>query len=115
MEYPWAPSIPQCMPTYFGANMNIESKMFQRLPELYPTDVVNLFINFRFLDDIFFKWREGFDTPLLHGLFEDIDPHIKFSFENFSTEQHFLSVKCSIAGNTIILTFTTNQRTPSHI
>ena len=81
----------------------IKSKIFERLPELYPTDVVNLFVSnyFRFLDDVFFKWREGFDISLLYELFENIDPHIKFIFEKLSTEQHFLDVKCSIEGTQI--------------
>ena len=89
----------------------IESKIFQRLPELYQTDVVNLSINnyYRFLDDLFFKWREGFDISLFHELFENINLHIKFLFEKLSTEQHSLDVKCSIGGTTIILTFATNQ------
>ena len=81
----------------------IESKMFERLPELYPTDVVNLFVSnyFRFLDDVFFKWREGFDVSLLYELFENIDPHIKYIFEKLSTEQHSLDVKSSIEGKQI--------------
>ena len=44
--------------------------MFQRLPELSPTDVDNFFINnyYRFLGDLLFKWREGFDKSILHEL-----------------------------------------------
>ena len=35
---------------------------------------------YRFLDDIFFKRREGFDISLLRELSENIDPHIKYIF-----------------------------------
>ena len=76
----------------------IESKMFEKLPEIYPQDVVTFFLQnyFRFLDDVFFKWKYDFDISLLYRLFESMDPNIKFIFEELSSTQHFLDVKCTM-------------------
>ena len=81
----------------------IEYKMFTKLPDLYPKDVVDFFIRnyYRFLDDIFFKWKNYFDISQIYELFENADPDIKFIFEELSTEQNFLDVKCKIADTQI--------------
>ena len=81
----------------------IESKMFDRLPELYSVDTVDFFMNnyFRFLDDIFFKWKDEFDISALYELFNNADPNIKFLFEELALQQKNLDVKCAVDDNII--------------
>ena len=82
----------------------IESKMFEMLPQLYPTDIVEFFMKnyFRFLDDVFYKWKDDiFDISALYELFNNADPNIKFIFEDLALEQNFLDVKCLVDNNNI--------------
>ena len=79
----------------------IEDSMFNKLPEIYPKDIVESFINnyFRFLDDVFYKWKEEFDTNGIYQLLDELNPDIRFIFEELSTEQCCLDVKCVVVNN----------------
>ena len=81
----------------------IEHKMFEKLPELYPSDFITKFLSnyFRFLDDVFNKWDKCYDIEPLYLLLNSIDPNIKFIYEAPSEEINFLDVKCSITNDNI--------------
>ena len=79
----------------------IEDSMFKKLPEIYPKDIVESFIKnyFRFLDDVFYKRKEDFDINGIYQLLDELNPDIKFIFEELSTEQCFMDVKCVVVNN----------------
>ena len=70
-----------------GSNLtvaNFEVKMFALLPQIYPRDLVNYFVRnyFSFLHDIFQTWLINFDIELFYKLINELDPDLKFIFEN---------------------------------
>ena len=70
-----------------GSNLVVaykEIKMFALLPQLYPQDFIKIFIPsyFRFLDYVFNKWLENFDTEPFWNMINNLDPNLKFNFEN---------------------------------
>ena len=78
-----------------GSNLVVayeEVKMFALLPQLYPQDFVDFFIRnyFRFLDDVFHKWLDNFDIEPFHSMINNLDPDLKFIFENPSKSLNFL-------------------------
>lgn len=81
----------------------IEVSLFNQLPNLYPLDFVQFFLQnyFRFLDDINYKWQTQYDIKPLHNLLNSIDPNIQFIFEDISNTVNFLDVQCTIEQNQI--------------
>ena len=80
-----------------GSNLVVtyeELKMFALLPQLYPQDFVNFFIRkyFRFLDKVFLKWLDNFDIEPLYSMINNLDPDLKFIFENRSKSFSFLDI-----------------------
>ena len=71
-----------------------EIKMFAVLPQLYPQDFVDFFIRnyFRFLDDVFYKWLDNFDIKPFDSMINNLDPDLKFIFENPSKSLNFLDI-----------------------
>ena len=72
---------------FVGSNLtvtNFEVKMFALLPQIYPRDLVNHFVRnyFSFLHDIFQTWLINFDIELFYKLINELDPDLKFIFEN---------------------------------
>ena len=62
-----------------GSNLVVaceEVKMFALLPQLYTQDFVDFFIrnSFRFLDDVFHKWLDNFDTEPFYSMINNLDP-----------------------------------------
>ena len=57
----------------------IQDSMFKKLPEIYPKDIVESFIKnyFRFLDDVFYKWKEDFDRNGINQLLDELNPDIR--------------------------------------
>ena len=78
-----------------GSNLVVayeEVKMFALLPQLYPQYFVDTFIRncFQFLDDVVHKWLDNFDTEPFHSMINNLDPDLKFIFENPSKSLNFL-------------------------
>ena len=67
---------------------------FALLPQLYPQDLVDIFIRnyFWFLDDVFHKWLENFDIEPFYNMINKLDPDLKFIFENPSKSLNFLDI-----------------------
>ena len=61
-----------------------EIKMFVWLPQLYPQDFIDYFKRnyFRFLEDVFHKWLENFDIEHFYNKINNLDPDLKFIFED---------------------------------
>lgn len=76
----------------------LEEKMFSLLPTIYPKDFVLFFIKnyFRLLDDILFKWLQGFDVEKLYKLFDELDPQLKFIFSTLAKSQDYLDISFQI-------------------
>ena len=84
-----------------GSNLVVafeEIKMFALIPQLYQQDFVDFLIHnyFRFLDNIFHKRLENFDTEPLHNMINNLDPDLKFIFENLSKSLNLLDMNLQI-------------------
>ena len=81
-----------------------EIKMFAVLPQLYPQDFVDFFIRnyFRFLDDVFYKWLDNFDIESFDSMINNLDPDLKFIFENPSKSLNFLDINIRIVENNLV-------------
>ena len=84
-----------------GSNLVVafeEIKMFALIPQLYQQDFVDFLIHnyFRFLDNIFHKRFEHFDTEPLHNMINNLDPDLKFIFENLSKSLNLLDMNLQI-------------------
>ena len=81
-----------------------EVKMFALLPQLYQQDFVDLFIQnyFRFLGDVFHKWLDNFDVELFYSIINNLDPDLKFVFENSSKSLNFLDINIQIVENNLV-------------
>ena len=84
-----------------GSNLVVafeEIKMFALIPQLYQQDFVGFLIHnyFRFLDNIFHKRLENFDTEPLHNMINNLDPDLKFIFENLSKSLNLLDMNLQI-------------------
>ena len=82
-----------------------EVKIFASLPQLYPQDFVDFFIRnyFRFLDDVFHKWLDNFDIEPFYSMINNLDPGLKFIFENPSKSLNFLNINVRIVENNLVL------------
>ena len=78
-----------------------EIKRFALLAQIYPRDFVDYFVSnfFRFLDDIFHTWLINFDIEPFYKLVNELDPDLKFIFENFTTDINFLDINIRIVDN----------------
>ena len=79
-----------------------ERKLFALLPQVYPQDFADFLLRnyFRFLDDIFHKWREKFDVKQFYDLMNSLDENHKFISENPSRTLNFLHIQLKIVNNT---------------
>ena len=87
-----------------GSNLVVafeEIKMFALIPQLYQQDFVDFLIHnyFRFLDNIFHKRLENFDTEPLHNMINNLDPDLKFIFENLSKSLNLLDIEYNLVFN----------------
>ena len=78
-----------------GSNLVVaykEIKMFILLPQSYPHDFIDFFIHnyFRFLDNAFHKWLDNFDIEFFHSMINNLDPDLKFIFNNSSKPLNLL-------------------------
>ncbi len=85
------------------ANLGVafkEVKMFDTLPQLYPYDVARQIIEnyFRFLDDVFYEWLKEFDVRPFQLSLNEMDPDLKFIFEDLADEQNYLDVNVKVDG-----------------
>ena len=71
------------------------------LPQIYPRDFVDYVVRnyFRFLDDIFQTWLINFDIEPFYKLINELDPDLKFIFENLTTDINFLDINIKIVNN----------------
>ena len=78
--------------------------MFALLPQLYRHDFVDFFIRnyFRFLDDVFHKWLDNFDIEPFYSMINNLDPDLKFIFENPSKSLNFLVINIQIVENNLV-------------
>ena len=81
-----------------------EIKLFALLPQVYPLDFVDFLLRnyFRFLDDIFHKWLENFDTKKSYYLINSPDEDLKFIFENPSRTLNFLDIQLKIVNDALV-------------
>ena len=80
-----------------GSNLIVayeEVKMFALLPQLYPRDFADVFIRnyVRFLDGVFHKWLDNFDTERFYSMINNLDPDLKFILEKLSKSLDFLDI-----------------------
>ena len=80
-----------------GSNLIVayeEVKMFALLPQLYPRDFADFFIRnyVRFLDGVFHKWLDNFDTERFYSMINNLDPDLKFILEKLSKSLDFLDI-----------------------
>ena len=90
-----------------GSNLVVafeEIEMFALIPQLYPQDFVDFLIHnyFRFLDNIFHKRLENFDTEPLHNMINNLDPDLKFIFENLSKSFNLLDMNLQIVQHNLV-------------
>ena len=90
-----------------GSNLVVayeEVKMFALLPQLYPQYFVDTFIRncFQFLDDVVHKWLDNFDIEPFHSMINNLDPDLKFIFENPSKSLNFLDINIRIVENNLV-------------
>ena len=78
--------------------------MFALIPQLYPQDFVDFFIRkyFRFLDNFFHKWLENFDIEPFYNMINNLDPDLKFIFENPSKSLNILDINLQIVENNLV-------------
>ena len=78
----------------------LEVKLFDQLPQHYPYDFVQFFIDnyFRFLDDLDYTWLDEFDPRPFQTLCNDLDPNLRFIFSELAKECDFLDVHAHIQG-----------------
>ena len=86
-----------------------EVKMFTLLPKSYPT-ICNYS---RFLDDVFHKWLENFDSEPFYNLMENLNLDLKSNFESTSKSLNLLDINIQIVENNLVLIFFINE--PSHL
>ena len=81
-----------------------EVKMFALLSQLCPQDFVESFIRnqFQFLDDVFHKWFDNFDRESFYSMINDLEPYLKFIFENPSKSLNFLDINIRIVENNLV-------------
>ena len=90
-----------------GSNLVVaykEIKMFILLPQSYPHDFIDFFIHnyFRFLDNAFHKWLDNFDTEFFHSMINNLDPDLKFIFNNSSKPLNFIDINIQMVENNLV-------------
>ena len=77
--------------------------MFALLPQLYAQDFVDFFIHnyFRFLDNVFRKWLDNSDIESFYSMINNLDPDLKFIFENPSKSLNFLDINITVVENNL--------------
>ena len=55
-----------------------------------------------FLDDIFHKWLDKFDNEPFHSMINNLDPDLKFTFENPSKSLNFLDINIWIVESNLV-------------
>ena len=75
--------------------------MFGLLSQIYLSDFVDYFVRnyFRFLHDILHTWLINFDIEPFHKLINELDPDLKFIFENLTADIDFLDINIEIVDN----------------
>ena len=78
--------------------------MFALLPQFYPQGFVDFFIRdyLRLLDDVFHKLLDNFGIEPFYSMINNIDPDIKFIFENTSKSLNFLDINIKLFVNNIV-------------
>ena len=76
--------------------------MFALLPQLYAQDFVDFFIHnyFRF-SDVFRKWLDNSDIESVYSMINNLDPDLKFIFENPSKSLNFLDINITVVENNL--------------
>ena len=66
--------------------------------------MVDFFIHnyFRFLDDAFHKWLNNFDIEPFYSMVNNLNPDLKFIFENPSKSLNFLHINIRIVENNLV-------------
>ena len=66
--------------------------------------MVDFFIQnyFRFLDDVFLKWLNNFDIEPFYSMINNLNPDLKFIFENPSKSLNFLHINIRIVENNLL-------------
>ena len=90
-----------------GSNLVVaykDIKLFALLPSIYAQDFVDFLLRnyFSFLDDIFHKWLENFDTKQFYDLINSLDEDLKFIFEKPSRTLIFLDFQLKIVNTTLV-------------
>ena len=90
-----------------GSNLVVayeEVEMFGLLPQLYPQHFVDFFRcnYFRFLDDVFHKLLDNYDIEPFYSMMNDLDPDLKFIFENLFKSLNCLDINVRIVENNLI-------------
>ena len=57
---------------------------------------------FRFLEDVFHKWLDNFDIEPFYSMINNLDPDLKFIFENPSKSSNFLVINIQIVENNLV-------------
>ena len=89
-----------------GSNLVVtykEAKMFALPQQLYPQDFVDFFIRnyFQFLHDVFHKRLDNFDIEPSYSMINNLDPDLKFFFQNPSKSLNFLDINIWIVENNL--------------
>ena len=89
-----------------GSNLVVaykEVKMFALLPQLYPQDFVDFFIRnyFQFLD-VFHNCSDNFDIEPFYSMINNLEPDLKFMFENPSKSLNFPDINIRIVENNLV-------------
>ena len=90
-----------------GSNLVVayeEVEMFGLLPQLYPQHFVDFFRRnyFWFLEDVFHKLLDNYDIEPFYSMMNDLDPDLKFIFENPSKSLNCLDINVRIVENNLI-------------
>ena len=90
-----------------GSNLVVaykEVKMFTLLLQLYPQGFVEFLIRsyFWFLDDVFHKRLDNFDTEPFYNMINNHDPDLTFIFENPFKSSNFLDISILIVENNLV-------------
>ena len=90
-----------------GSNLVVaylETRMFERLPEIFPQDFVDFFIRnyFRFIDDVIHKWLLGFDIEKFGEILNSLDEDLTWELEQIAKRVHYLDVYTRITTEGIV-------------
>ena len=78
--------------------------MFALLLQLYPQYFADLFIRSYswFSDNLFREWLDNFDIEPFYSMINNLDPDLKFIFENPSKSLTFLDINIRIVENNLV-------------